>query len=141
MHILKSRITELEDEYFKKYNRVLRGSNLCQFHPDFDEISDAISIESYFLGKKAYCDKLVNDKHEEAYHLRLKGIPNKLLEIQYKDPLELYKMLYEGKNYNFNLLQLRPSFEFTKDFKIKSRSQFSRNIKFETKLGSDLNDY
>ncbi|ELP87952.1 hypothetical protein EIN_417710 [Entamoeba invadens IP1] len=137
MHILKSRINELENEYFKKYNRVLRGSDMGQFHPDFDELSgDVTSIESYFLGKKAYCDKLTNENNEIEHHLRLKGIPNNLLNCQYEDPLELYKKLYDGESFNFNLLQLRPSFEFTKDFKIKSRSQFCRNIKFNSELGS-----
>ncbi|ELP86280.1 hypothetical protein EIN_114440 [Entamoeba invadens IP1] len=108
-----------------------------QFHPDFDELTgDVTSIESYFLGKKAYCEKLSNDKNEVAHHLRLKGIPDNLLNCQYEDPLELYKKLYDGESFNFNLLQLRPSFEFTKDFRIKSRSQFCRNIKFNTELGS-----
>ncbi|ELP87578.1 hypothetical protein EIN_215960 [Entamoeba invadens IP1] len=107
MHILKSRITELEDEYFKKYNRVLRGSDMGQFHPDFDELSgDVTSIESYFLGKKAYCDKLSNEKNEVAHHLRLKDIHNILLNCQYEDPLELYKKLYYGESFKFNLLQL-----------------------------------
>ncbi|ELP94707.1 hypothetical protein EIN_340050 [Entamoeba invadens IP1] len=107
MHILKTRITELEDEYFKKYNRVLRGSDMGQFHPDFDELSgDVTSIESYFLGKKAYCDKLSNENNEVAHHLRLKGIPDNLLNCQYEDPLELYKKLYDGESFKFNLLQL-----------------------------------
>ncbi|ELP87801.1 hypothetical protein EIN_013500 [Entamoeba invadens IP1] len=137
MHILKSRINELENEYYNKYNRVLRGSDMGQFHPDFDELSgDVTSIESYFLGKKAYCDKLTNENNEIEHHLRLKGIPNNLLNCQYEDPLELYEKLYDGESFNFNLLQLRPSFEFTKDFRIKSRSQFCRNIKFNTELGS-----
>ena len=78
-----------------------------QFHPDFesDKISgDLQSVEAFFLGKKAYCDKLSNEKGEIDYHLRLKGIPNNLLESEYEDPLQLYKFMYEGGEYKFNLL-------------------------------------
>ena len=117
----------------EKYGRVLRGSDMGQFHPDFesDKISgDLKSVESYFLGKKAYCDKLMNDQGEIDYHLRLKGIPNNLLESEYEDPLELYKFMFEGGEYKFNLLKLRPSFEMTKDMKIKTRTEFTRRIKF-----------
>ncbi|ELP95316.1 DNA polymerase, partial [Entamoeba invadens IP1] len=64
MHILKSRITELENEYIKKYNKVLRGFDMGQFHPDFDELSgDVISIESYFLNKKNYLRNYMIKNH------------------------------------------------------------------------------
>ncbi|ELP84424.1 hypothetical protein EIN_071350, partial [Entamoeba invadens IP1] len=126
IHIVKSRIEELEEIYEK----TLRGTNLEQFHPDFDELSgDVYSKESYFLGKKAYCDVLTNEKGECAYHLRLKGIPNNLLNNK-EDPVELYKRLYNGEKYEFNLLELRPSFEFDKQFNIKTREHFTRNISF-----------
>lgn len=133
MHIPVDKVPLLEEEYYKKYNRVLRGSDMGQFHPDFesDKIKgDLKSVESYFLGKKAYCDKLMNDDGEVDYHLRLKGIPNNLLESEHEDPLELYKFMYEGGEYKFNLLKLRPSFEMTKDMKIRSRTEFCRKIRF-----------
>lgn len=133
MHIPVKDVPRLEDEYYKKYNRVLRGSDMGQFHPDFesDKIKgDLKSVESYFLGKKAYCDKLMNDNSEIDFHLRLKGIPNNLLESEYEDPLELYKYMYNGGEYKFNLLKLKPSFEMTKDMKIRSRTEFTRKIKF-----------
>ena len=133
MHIPVKDVPRLEDEYYKKYGRILRGGNMGQFHPDFesDKIKgDLKSVESYFLGKKAYCDKLMNDDGEVDYHLRLKGIPNNLLESEHEDPLELYKYMYEGGEYKFNLLKLKPSFEMTKDMKIKSRTEFTRRIKF-----------
>ena len=145
MHIPVDKVPILEQKYKEIYGRELRGSNMGQFHPDFesDKIKgDLKSVESYFLGKKAYCDKLMNDNGEIDYHLRLKGIPNNLLESEdgsgaiddaghrYKDPLELYKYMYNGGEYKFNLLKLKPSFEMTKDMKIKSRTEFTRRIKF-----------
>ena len=134
MHIPVKDVPRLEEEYYKLYGRVLRGSDMGQFHPDFesDKINGELqSIESYFLGKKAYCDKLANESGEIDYHLRLKGIPNNLLESEYEDPLELYKFMYNGGEYKFNLLKLKPSFEMTKDMKIKTRTQFCRKIKFD----------
>ena len=133
MHIPVDKVPMLEQKYKEIYGRELRGSDMGQFHPDFesDKIhGDLKSIESYFLGKKAYCDKLTNDNGEIDYHLRLKGIPNNLLENEYEDPLELYKFMYNGGEYKFNLLKLRPSFEMTKDMKIKTRTEFTRRIKF-----------
>ena len=94
---------------------------------------------SIFLGKKAYVDKLTNGK-EYDHHLRLKGIPNddqrsptrsgELLATEYSDPMVLYKKLYDGEAYKFNLLKLKPSFEMNKNMTIKSRAQFNRVIKF-----------
>ena len=134
MHIPVDKVPLLEAEYYKKYGRILRGSDMGQFHPDFESDilkGDIQSVESYFLGKKAYCDKLVGSEIDKFdFHLRLKGIPNNLLESEYEDPLELYKFMYEGGEYKFNLLKLKPSFEMTKDMKIRTRNEFSRKIKF-----------
>ena len=133
MHIPVKDVPKLEQKYKEIYGRELRGSDMGQFHPDFesDKIKgDLQSVESYFLGKKAYCDKLQNENNEIDYHLRLKGIPNDLLSSEYEDPLELYKKLYNGEAYKFNLLKLKPSFEMGKNMTIKSRSEFNRQIKF-----------
>ena len=137
MHIPVDKVPLLEEEYYKEYGRKLRGSDMGQFHPDFESDilkGDIQSVESYFLGKKAYCDKLKGDE-EGVYdhHLRMKGIPNNLLDSEYEDPLDLYKHLYEGGEYTFNLLKLKPSFEMTKNMNIKTRTQFNRKIKFTNK--------
>ena len=145
MHIPVEKVPKLEEEYYKKYGRILRGSDMGQFHPDFDSdilTGDIQSVESYFLGKKAYCDKLASDtfghwfniltgEADYDHHLRMKGIPNNLLDSEYEDPLELYKHLYDGGEYNFNLLKLKPSFEMTKNMNIKTRTKFNRKISFK----------
>ncbi|ELP84042.1 hypothetical protein EIN_156820 [Entamoeba invadens IP1] len=96
VHIDKNKIELLEQKYKEIYGKTLRGGELEQFHPDFDELSgDLYSKESYFLVKKAYIDVLTNDKQENALHMRMKGIPNNLLENN-ENPIELYKKLYAG---------------------------------------------
>ncbi|ELP87116.1 hypothetical protein EIN_496210 [Entamoeba invadens IP1] len=130
VHINKNKIELLEQKYKEIYGKTLRGGELEQFHPDSDELSeDVYSKESYFLGKKAYIDVLTNDKQEHDLHMRMKGIPNNLLENN-KNSIELYKKLYAGESYTFNLLELKPSFEFSKTFDIKTRENFTRKIQF-----------
>ena len=78
-HFCKSEIDELASEFKKRYGRELIGSNLGQFHCDFENIeNDAsmpVSVKSYFLGKKSYIDMLQDDKQNIAFHVRMKGIP------------------------------------------------------------------
>ncbi|MGM9858778.1 MAG: DNA polymerase [Bacilli bacterium] len=59
MHIRKDQLPILEQAFKLKYkNKELIGTNLCQFHSDFDPIckgsdpNSVVAIESYFLGKK-----------------------------------------------------------------------------------------
>ena len=133
MHIPVDKVPVLEKAFKDLYGKNLRGSDMGQFHPDFESNipqGDIFSAESYFLGKKSYYDKSTTDGKLFDYHLCLKGIPNNLLESEYDDPLELYKFMYEGGAYKFNLLKLKPSFEMTKNMKIKTRSEFTRKIQF-----------
>ncbi|KAL7714659.1 DNA-directed DNA polymerase [Entamoeba marina] len=137
MHIKVDSLNLLSEEFKKRYNRELIGSNMGQFHSDFDHKDggkNIVSIESYFLGKKAYCDKLINENKQIDYHLRMKGIPNECLKMYSKDfndePLELYKYLFEDNYINFNILDVKPSFEMKNDMTIRSRQKFSRKIKF-----------
>ncbi|ELP88748.1 hypothetical protein EIN_105110 [Entamoeba invadens IP1] len=106
MHINKNKIELSEQKYKEIYGKTLRGGELKQFHPDFDELSgDVYSKESYFLGKKAYIDVLTNEKQEHVLHLRIKRILNNFLENR-KNPIKLYKKLYAGESYTFNLLDI-----------------------------------
>lgn len=78
-------INKLADEYKKLYNRELLGSQLGQFHCDFDvkcNRNDPKSIEAYFLGKKMYAHNVehyIKENNEEkvAHKIfaRMKGIP------------------------------------------------------------------
>jgi hypothetical protein len=57
-------VTRLANEFKDIYGRELIGKNLGQFHSDFDYKSDTppVSIESIYLGKKSYCDKIKTTK-------------------------------------------------------------------------------
>ncbi len=50
---------------------------------------------------------------------------------EYNGSLEaLYMDLYEGKTLEFDLLSVKPRFEYTKDFRIINKAEFHRKIKF-----------
>jgi len=146
IHIKEDDIEILKDEYKKIYNRELIGSNMGQFHSDFDFKSKDIlpvSIESYFLGKKCYIDKIemVNDGVKSYdYHIRMKGIPNssiKNFQVEnltnsknYINPLEIYEDLYNGDKLRFELVS-KKFFKYNKNFKYSRYDNgFKRNVQF-----------
>ena len=142
IHIDSDKIELLGQEFHKKYGRELIGNQMGQFHTDFDmdgAVGDIHAVESIFLGKKCYIDKLeAEDKEGNKiydYHIRMKGVPSDC--IKYKadqeyngDIVALYKDLYDGKELTFNLLAVRPKFELCKNMTIISRKSFNRNIRF-----------
>lgn len=144
MHIERSRIAELEEIYEKKYNRKLNGKNMCNFHSDFNlkgSDSDIYSIESYFLGKKCYLDKLecINKDGTiiNGYHLRLKGVTKAgiehVLEKKFKsDKSEMFKYLSESKPLE---IILNPSESVSMQFTNtgvfnREEDEFKRTLKF-----------
>lgn len=127
MHIIDESIGKLACEFEKTYGRQLIGKGLGQFHSDFSsKISkNPTSVESYFLGKKAYIDKLSTGEH----HIRLKGISESSIAT-HSDPMELYKKLFEHKVVKFNLAETRPIFKKDKAFNQYTMSSFVRSVKF-----------
>ena len=115
IHIEVDDLPKLEEAFEKKYKRILRGKDVGQFHPDFPMIGGSdmpISVESYFIGKKTYCDKLVDSDGNVGYHLRMKGIPNETLWGKIKgefhgEPLKLYKAMFSDEELTFDLCQER----------------------------------
>ena len=128
MHIDFDKVETLGQEFKKKYGRELIGKKLGQFHTDFEysgsyrtvdgkleKVGDSMksvgeikAVQSYFIGKKTYLDKLVDDAGQECYHIRLKGIPAKCIQAKcdedyHGSPMGLYKDLYEGKTVSFDL--------------------------------------
>ena len=137
MHIENDKIPLLAEAFKKKFGRELIGKELGQFHNDFDELeSNPVSIESYFLGKKAYIDKLSNDNNETAYHYRMKGVDLKCIELktnnQFKgDIMELYKHLFEGHSLKFDLTETKARFKMNKDRTVMNIDNFSRCVSFK----------
>jgi len=142
LHIDTDKVPLLGEKFKEKYNRELIGEEMGQFHTDFDmdgAEDEIVAIESIFLGKKAYIDKLQskdkNGKEIIDYHIRLKGIPNDSIihkaNTDYGgDLMKLYNDLYEGKKITFNLLAVRPKFEIMKNMMIITKQKFNRSIKF-----------
>jgi DNA polymerase elongation subunit (family B) len=108
MHLFNKDLTNLEEIYEKKYNRVLTGNNMGQFNSDF-EVKEAgatniIAVESIFLGKKCYIDKLRytnkfgNTKYD--YHVRIKGVPSQSIKDYNSSKngiMNTYRRLYNGE--------------------------------------------
>jgi hypothetical protein len=128
MHLDYDMVETLGAKFKTKYGRELIGKHLGQFHTDFEfagcfhivndklervgdsmkSVGDIKAVESYFIAKKTYLDKLIDDAGQVCYHIRLKGIPSKCIQAKcnemYKgNPMGLYKDLFNGKTVAFDL--------------------------------------
>ncbi len=118
MHIEVDDLPRLVNGFKEKYNRELIGTNLGQFHSDFPTINghDEMpkSIESYFLMKKMYIDKLQDSTGEIDYMIRGKGLTQNSIKYAYKefgnDPMKLYESLFNGNTQTFDLTKGQPCF-------------------------------
>ena len=146
MHIEKYNLETLASKFKYKYGRELIGTNLGQFHSDFDlkpESTNVRSVEAYFIGKKCYVDKLIDDQGNEGYHIRLKGVPTaSVIDLANRDyhgnVLEVYKQLAIGNSLKFNLLAGEAvKFDFTRSMTIKNKEEFNRIIGFNRTLPPD----
>lgn len=127
-HIRKDLLELLETEYYERYGKSLAGSELTQFHVDFDipknfEEGETVvgAVESYFIMKKIYVDKLLGSKGTIGYHMRMKGIPTDL--VKFSD----YEKIFRGESVTFDLLNGHTSF-FYKDGHVGSRLVMTREI-------------
>ena len=141
-HIECDDLPKLELAFEKKYKRKLVGKSMGQFHSDFptinnhDEIPKA--IESIFVMKKLYIDKLQDSTGEIDYMIRGKGLTQESINYaanRHGGFMELYKKLYEGNEITFNLCDGQPCFEFNKDFTVSTRKKFERRIKTNYSIG------
>lgn len=151
LHMNYEDVSILEKEFKKKYNRVLTGKQLGQFHIDFDldgACDEIKSIKAIFLGKKAYID-LLQSKDEngntiQGLHYRMKGCTVEGIENQSKlysknkieGIFKLYELLTIGKEIE---VQLNPYdkennsekvlFSFV-DYQVATKETFTRKLKF-----------
>lgn len=144
MHIEDHEVDRLAKEYKMKYGRELIGKQMGQFHCDFDPYEKdnvkymGTAIESYFLGKKAYVDKIeyvLPDEIAYHYHIRMKGVPTDVIKKHADDHyngdvMELYKDLYEGKTIEFNLLSCGIKFKKGKGMIYLTNNKFTRKVSF-----------
>lgn len=137
MHIRRDHVPLLERAYAERYRCNLRGSDLCQFHPDFDPIcADSIpeevtAVESYFLGKKCYIDRLVDQRGNTGFHIRMKGVSEKSIKFAANgDLLGLYKRMYDGETLIFDLCcDGQVKFDNLKDGTVRTKCSFERAVK------------
>ena len=139
MHIVNDKIPMLAEEFKRRYGRELIGKNLGQFHSDFEPIvrggNNPVSIESYFLGKKAYIDRLQDDAGNLGYHIRMKGVTGACIELEAErqfngDVLKLYEELAKNKIITFDLTDVAPKFKNNKNRTVCNLHNFKRKIKF-----------
>ena len=145
IHIDSDKVELLGNDFKEKYGRTLIGNDMGQFHTDFEldgAEKEIFAVDSVFLGKKCYCDRLKSQDKEGkdiyGYHIRMKGVP--VDSIIYKaneefngDVIKLYNKLYEDPDgLEFDLLcGSRVRFEFNKDMTINNKSEFKRRVKFK----------
>ena len=143
IHILKKDIPKLEEAFETKYNRTLTGKEMGQFHIDFSSDKcegELFAVESIFLGKKCYIDKLCGkDENGEVvydYHIRMKGISDSAMKhkakVEDKSFMEIYENLFKGVGETFDLCcgGEKAVFEFNTNYTISSKKSFPRTLRF-----------
>lgn len=146
IHLRDADIPKLENAYAEKYDKVLIGSKMRQFHTDFDigteKCHSIVSTKSIFLGKKCYIDLLrgVSVKTGEfvqAYHVRMKGISNKSIVLWANENghgdnlMGVYEWLFSGNSCTFDLYRGgNLNFKFNKDYSIHTDPMFLRKLQF-----------
>jgi hypothetical protein len=153
MHIDNNDLALLTGSFKELHERDLVGKELGQFHCDFKVVKgykDAVSVESVYVGKKMYVDKLRYEKKDEPNatlfrpHIRLKGIPsnavlahveslaekddNRKMTVDYC--VDLYKNLLDGGCIEFDLTGAGGClFEGSKEMVTRNRTKFTRNVR------------
>ena len=138
MHLLESDVEELAAIYKQKYNQDLIGTNLTQFHCDFDRwdgaVGDVHSKLLIALGKKSYIDVLVDEEGNESYHSRLKGIPHAVMDTwcyrNNKTLQQMYEHLLSGEPIPFNILDGSKGFRKNKYYQQVNMDKFVRVVRF-----------
>ena len=139
LHIDSDNVDLLAKDYKEKYDRDLIGKQMGQFHTDFD--SDKLdgtiyAKESIFLGKKCYVDVLTDDSGKIDYHIRMKGVSSVSVKHHatkdFENVLELFKHLYSGKEYTFDLTcnGSKACFDMVNMNTIKTKTDFMRKLVF-----------
>lgn len=126
LHVRSDAISDVERIYKERYDRDLQGDALGQFHCDFEKLgsdfecdfdsgecqlrkgSTPKAVESIFLAKKVYCDRIKDDRGREGLHFRMKRVPRRVLLDHAErdfggDVMELYRHLLIGERYRFDL--------------------------------------
>ena len=141
MHLPDKDVKPLEKLFKARYGYGLTGKGLKHFHCDFDSKKlkgDLTSVESVFLMKKCYIDKLegINKetgKIDHDYHIRMKGMNKRGVEHRadesFKgDVMAVYDAMYYGVKLPFDMCGggKKSQFEFKSNMTITSKKAFIR---------------
>lgn len=163
MHIDAHRVDELAVEFKRRYGRDMIGTDIGQFHVDFDfkscmqlqdgtlkrneqqAVGEIYASRAIFLGKKSYIDQLSDEAGNVAYHIRLKGIPMKCIvnkcNSEYGgDPMQMYEDMYRGHRVDFYLGEGgHVMFKTSKDHQISSQ-RMVRSVQFKIEFSDSDSD-
>lgn len=160
IHLYDKNVEELADLFKAKYGRELIGEEMGEFHTDFailnedgdkeqnrDKSYPITAVESIFLGKKSYIDKLeYKDKEGNLkynYHIRMKGLPTSVItklecnvvvdgkkELKtYESVMDLYTDLYNGACLEFDLAEVC-CIKIEKNYRATKTKKFIRKAHF-----------
>jgi hypothetical protein len=132
MHIKVDHVPILEAAFEEKYGRKLIGSDMGQFHSDFEPVSKSGEIpyttRSIFLMKKMYLDVLTDSSGATGFHVRGKGLTQNSIKA-HGNLVQLYEDLYNGSEKLFDLTVGQPCFKMNKNMSISTLKEFKRKIK------------
>jgi hypothetical protein len=138
MHLHEKAIPILSELFKQKYGSELIGKAMCQFHTDFS-VSDKSAtniraVESVFIGKKVYIDKLKytngygNTKYD--YHIRVKGVPTQSIRDFDADYMNTYGRLFAGEALEFDLSAYCP-LQIDADYRARANTKcVSRKLQY-----------
>ena len=128
----------------------LIGTDLCQFHNDYDgyglgiyddlhqdpgDAYDLYACEGYYLSKKIYAERVRSLRYpdREGIFYRLKGVPENCIkdiaqDLFDGDVMRVYEALYNDHGIVFDIAKTKTVFRFNTDY-IYNLSDFTRTIK------------
>jgi len=145
MHLPDQDVKPLEKLFKARYGYGLTGKGLKHFHCDFDSKKlkgDLTAVESVFLGKKCYIDKLegINKetgKIDHDYHIRMKGMNKRGVEHRADESFKgnvmaVFDAMYYGVKLPFDMCGggKKSQFEFKTNMTITSKKAFIRVMQF-----------
>lgn len=117
-------------QYKTIYNVEITGTQLGQFHSDYEDINGLPATGKQFIaiGKKQYAVRCENELGDVKYHIRSKGVGPDLIESRYANPMDFYERLYNGESELFVISDMRPVFRLTNTFTM-TNAKLERTIK------------
>ncbi len=161
LHMSENDLSTLTEAYKAKYGRDLVGSDLGQFHSDFEfsckeceKKAKGVHSEVFIgCGKKCYLDVLIGKCHTEGCinqgkkirdeHIRLKGVPKDAViafcEENNKTPEQVFNLLFGDDSITFDCgANNKARFEKGKDMVYTSSKRLTRTICFSDEKKKEL---